>query len=120
MEECVEIQNFRKIKYFEEELIDVFNYVSKYINAHTEKEIKNYYDSIICHKIDRLCLRIPNFIINSETFKMIKEIFLKIIELKEDPEKKNEQNDIINEMYFRFKYLLEWCILYYEETYLDN
>ena len=120
MEECVNINNFRNIKYFEEELIDVFNYVSKFIKEHTEKEIKIYYNSIICHKIDRLCFGIPNFLISSEIFKMIKEIFLKIIELKEDPKKKDEQNEMINEMYFRFKYLLEWCILYYEETYLDN
>ena len=85
---------------------------------HTEKEKRIYYESIISHKIDRLCFGIPNFILSVNIFKMIKEIFLKLIDLKENKQIKNEV--IINEMYLRFKYLMEWCILYHEETYLGN
>ena len=120
MDEINEIKNFRSIKYFEEELLDIYNYISEFIKAHNEKEINTYYESVICHKIDRLCFGIPNFILSDEIFKMIKDIFLKLINIKQDKDVKNVQKNIINEMYLKFKYLLEWCILYFEETYLDN
>ena len=117
-EENIDIKNFRSIKYFEEELLDVYNFIFDFYKDHTEKEISTYYESIIIHKIDRLCYGIPNFILSVGVFKMVKEIFLKLIELKENKSMKNEEENRINEMYFRFKYLIEWCILYYEETYL--
>ena len=114
MDEINEIKNFRNIKYFEEELLDVYKFVSEFIKNHNEKEIITYYESVICHKIDRLCFGIPNFILSVEIFKMIKDIFLKIISIKQNKEIKNIQNNIIDEMYLIFKYLMEWCILYYE------
>ncbi len=121
MEEVVvDIKNFKSIKYFEEELYDVYRYVSDFMKNHTEKEKIIYYESIISHKIDRLCFGIPNFILSVTSFKIIKDIFSQLIELKENNQVKNELQNIINEMYLRFKYLLEWCILYYEETYLGN
>ena len=119
MEEVViNIKDFRSIKYFEEELKDIYEYISDFMMKHTEKEKRIYYESIISHKIDRLCFGIPNFILSVNIFKMVKEIFLKLIDLRENKQIKNEV--IINEMYFRFKYLMEWCLLYYEETYLGN
>ena len=118
MEEVVEIKNFRNIKNFKEELLDVFNYVSEFLKNHTEKENSVYYESIISHKIDRLCFGIPNFILSVDSFKIINDIFLYVIQLKEDKNLKNYQRNIINEIYQKFKYLMEWCLLYYEETFL--
>ncbi len=120
MEEIVSINNFRSIKYFEEELLDIYIYVSDFMKNHNEKEIITCYESIMSHKIDRLCFGIPNFILSVDIFKMVKEIYLKLIDLKEKKQIKNEEEKIITEMYFRFKYLMEWCIFYYEETYMAN
>ena len=122
-ENIIDVSKFRNIKYFEEELLDVYSFISDFMKNHSEKENKTCYESIISHKIDRLCYGIPNFILSVDVFKMVKDIFLKIIEIKEKEKEnkkitKNEQNIFINEMYMRFKYLLEWCILYYEESYL--
>ena len=120
MEENIDIKNFINIKYFEEELKDVYNFIEDFINNHTEKEISSYYESVIIHKVDRLCFGIPNFILSVGVFQMVKEIFKKIIQLKENKSKKSEKQNRINEMYLKFKYLMEWCIFYYEETYLSN
>ncbi len=116
--EVIDVNSFKNTKYFEQELNDVYNYVSDFIKNHLDKENIIYYESVICYKVDRLCAGIPNFILSIEIFKMIKEIFTKLIELKNDTSVKDEVKKIINEMYYRFKYLMEWAILYYEETYL--
>ena len=118
MEEIYDIQKFRNIKNFKEELLDVFSYVSEFLKNHTEKENIIYFQSVISHKIDRLCYGIPNFILSVDSFKIINDIFLNVIQLKEDKNIKNERKNIVNEIYQKFKYLMEWCILYYEETLL--
>ena len=117
MEKIVDINSFRNIKYFEEELSDVFNYLSTFIKDHSENENTVYYESVICHKIDRLCYGIPNFVISINIMKMIKDIYSKIIKIKGDNSIKNMKKNIIDEIYFRFKYLIEWVIFYYEETF---
>ena len=120
MEE-IDIKSFRNAHYSEQELIDIFNYISDFIVNHSDKENNAYYESVICHKVDRLCLNIPNFLLSEEIFKLIKEIFTQLIKLKEDNSFKNEQlKKYINEMYNRFKYLMEWSILYFEETFLKE
>ena len=117
MEKIVDIKSFRNIKYFEEELSDVFNYLSNFIKSHSEKENTIFYESIICHKIDRLCFGIPNFLLSFDVMKMVKEIYSKIIEIKKDNSIKNMKKTIIDEIYDRFKYLIEWTLFYYEETF---
>ena len=110
--EEVDIKSFRNTKYSVQELNDVYNYISDFIKNHSDKENNVYYESVICHKVDRLCLGIPNFILSDEVFKLIKEIFTMIIKLKEDTSIKDEQlKKYINEMYDKFKYLMEWSIL---------
>ena len=117
MEE-VDIKSFRNTKYSVQELNDVYNYISDFIKNHSDKENNVYYESVICHKVDRLCLGIPNFILSEEVFKLIKDIFIMIIELKKDISIKDEQlKKYINEMYDKFKYLMEWSILFFEETF---
>ena len=116
-DELIETTRFRNIKYSEEELKDVYDFVYNYIKNHPDKEIITYFESVICHKIDRLCYCIPNFILSVDIFKLVKDTFVKIIELKEDKTIKERISKIVNEIYLRFKYLIEWCILYYEETY---
>ena len=83
-----------------------------------EKKKEVYYNSIIRHKVDRVCYIIPNFVLSPKIFELVKEIFLKLVEIKEKKNPINEEAKRINEMYGRFKYLIEWCLLYYEETYI--
>ena len=116
MEETVELKNLRNIKNFEEELKDVYYFLADFWKEHLAKEVEIYYSSVIVHKIDRLCHGIPNFVLSPGIFQMVKNIFFKCIELK-NTSLKNDVSKRIDDIYSRFKYLLEWCILYYEETY---
>ena len=117
--EEIEIENLRQIKYFKEELLDILSFLTDFIEKSTEKQKAVYYESIIQHKVDRVCNGIPNFILSPEVFKLIEEIYLKIINIKENKNLINEEGRRINEIYGRFKYLIEWCLLYYEETFIN-
>ena len=117
--EEIEIENLRQIKYFKEELLDILSFLTDFIEKSTEKQKAVYYESIIRHKIDRVCNGIPNFILSPEVFKLIEEIYLKIINIKENKNLINEEGRRINQIYGRFKYLIEWCLLYYEETFIN-
>ena len=117
--EIVHIENFRKIKYLKEELIDILSFLNDFIVKNTEPKKAAYYESVIRYKVDRVCYDLPNIPLSPEVFKLVEEIFTKIVEIKE---KKNPMyGDLkrINEMYGRFKYLIEWCLLYYEETFIN-
>ena len=116
--EIVHIENFRKIKNLKEELIDILSFLNDFIVKNTEPKKAAYYESVIRYKVDRVCYDLPNIPLSPEVFKLVEEIFTKLVEIKE---KKNPMyGDLkrINEMYGRFKYLIEWCLLYYEETYI--
>ena len=113
----IKFDKFRQIKYFKEELIDILSFLTDFIQNNTEKQKSVYYESIIRHKVDRVCYGIPNFVLSPEIFKLVEEIFTKLVEIKEKKNPINEEAKRINEMYGRFKYLIEWCLLYYEETY---
>ena len=115
--EIVHIENFRKIKNLKEELIDILSFLNDFIVKNTEPKKAAYYESVIRYKVDRVCYIIPNFVLSPKIFELVKEIFLKLIEIKEKKNPINEDAKRINEMYGRFKYLLEWCLFYYEETY---
>ena len=117
--EEIEIENLRQIKYFKEELLDILSFLTDFIEKSTEKQKAAYYESIIQHKVDRVCNGIPNFILSPEVFKLIEEIYLKIINIKENKNLINEEGRRINQIYGRFKYLIEWCLLYYEETFIN-
>ena len=117
--EEIEIENLRQIKYFKEELLDILSFLTDFIEKSTEKQKAVYYESIIQHKVDRVCNGIPNFILSPEVFKLIEEIYLKIINIKENKNLINEEARRINQIYGRFKYLIEWCLLYYEETFIN-
>ena len=117
--EEIEIENLRQIKYFKEELLDILSFLTDFIEKSTEKQKAVYYESIIQHKVDRVCNGIPNFILSPEVFKLIEEIYLKIINIKENKNLINEEGRRINQIYWRFKYLIEWCLLYYEETFIN-
>ncbi len=117
--EEIEIENLRQIKYFKEELLDILSFLTDFIEKSTEKQKAVYYESIIQHKVDRVCNGIPNFILSPEVFKLIEEIYLKIINIKENKNLINEEGRRINQIYGRFKYLIEWCLLYYEETFIN-
>ena len=117
--EEIEIENLRQIKYFKEELLDILSFLTDFIEKSTEKQKAVYYESIIQHKVDRVCKGIPNFILSPEVFKLIEEIYLKIINIKENKNLINEEGRRINQIYGRFKYLIEWCLLYYEETFIN-
>ena len=117
--EEIEIENLRQIKYFKEELLDILSFLTDFIEKSTEKQKAVYYESIIQHKVDRVCNGIPNFILSPELFKLIQEIYLKIINIKENKNLINEEGRRINQIYGRFKYLIEWCLLYYEETFIN-
>ena len=117
--EEIEIENLRQIKYFKEELLDILSFLTDFIEKSTEKQKAVYYESIIQHKVDRVCNGIPNFILSPEVFKLIEEIYLKIINIKEKKNLINEEDRRINQIYGRFKYLIEWCLLYYEETFIN-
>jgi len=117
--EEIEIENLRQIKYFKEELLDILSFLTDFIEKSTEKQKSVYYESIIQHKVDRVCNGIPNFILSPEVFKLIEEIYLKIINIKENKNLINEEGRRINQIYGRFKYLIEWCLLYYEETFIN-
>ena len=117
--EEIEIENLRQIKYFKEELLDILSFLTDFIEKNTEKQKAVYYESIIQHKVDRVCNCIPNFILSPEVFKLIEEIYLKIINIKENKNLINEEGRRINQIYGRFKYLIEWCLLYYEETFIN-
>ena len=117
--EEIEIENLRQIKYFKEELLDILSFLTDFIEKSTEKQKAVYYESIIQHKVDRVCNGIPNFILSPEVFKLIEEIYLKIINIKENKNLVNGEGKRINEIYGRFKYLIEWCLLYYEETFIN-
>ncbi len=117
--EEIEIENLRQIKYFKEELLDILSFLTDFIEKSTEKQKAVYYESIIQHKVDRVCNGIPNFILSPEVFELIEEIYLKIINIKENKNLINEEGRRINQIYGRFKYLIEWCLLYYEETFIN-
>ena len=117
--EEIEIENLRQIKYFKEELLDILSFLTDFIEKSTEKQKSVYYESIIQHKVDRVCNGIPNFILSPEVFELIEEIYLKIINIKENKNLINEEGRRINQIYGRFKYLIEWCLLYYEETFIN-
>ena len=117
-EESINIERFRKIKNIKEELIDILSFLTDFFDSNTEKQKDVYYSSVIRHKIDRVCYNIPNFVLSPEIFKLVEEIFLKLVEIKEKKNPINEEAKRINEMYGRFKYLIEWCLFYYEETYI--
>ena len=117
--EEIEIENLRQIKYIKEELLDILSFLNDFIEKNSEKQKAVYYESIIRHKIDRVCNGIPNFILSPEVFKLVKEIFMKAINLKEKKNQTNEAGKRINEIYGRFKYLIEWCLIYYEETFIN-
>ena len=117
--EEIEIENLRQIKYFKEELLDILSFLTDFIEKSTEKQKAVYYESIIQHKVDRVCNGIPNFILSPEVFELIEEIYLKIINIKENKNLVNGEGKRINEIYGRFKYLIEWCLLYYEETFIN-
>ena len=112
-----DLENFRQIKNTKEELKDILSFLTDFIDNNTEKRKDVYYSSIICYKVDRVCYNIPNFLLSPEVFNLVKEIFLKLVEIKERKNPINAEAKRINEMYGRFKYLIEWCMLYYEETY---
>ena len=117
--EEIEIENLRQIKYFKEELLDILSFLTDFIEKSTEKQKAVYYESIIRDKIDRVCNGIPNFILSPEVFKLVEEIYSTIINIKEKKNPINEEGKRINEIYGRFKYLIEWCLLYYEETFVN-
>ena len=117
--EEIEIENLRQIKYFKEELLDILSFLTDFIEKSTEKQKAVYYESIIRDKIDRVCNGIPNFILSPEVFKLVEEIYSTIINIKERKNPINEEGKRINEIYGRFKYLIEWCLLYYEETFVN-
>ena len=117
--EEIEIENLRQIKYFKEELLDILSFLTDFIEKSPEKQKAVYYESIIRDKIDRVCNGIPNFILSPEVFKLVEEIYLKVINIKEKKNLLNEEGKRINEIYGRFKYLIEWCLLYYEETFIN-
>ena len=117
--EEIEIENLRQIKYFKEELLDILSFLTDFIEKSTEKQKAVYYESIIRDKIDRVCNGIPNFILSPEIFKLVEEIYSTIINIKEKKNPINEEGKRINEIYGRFKYLIEWCLLYYEETFVN-
>ena len=117
--EEIEIENLRHIKYFKEELLDILSFLTDFIEKSTEKQKAVYYESIIQHKVDRVCNGIPNFILSPEVSELIEEIYLKIINIKENKNLINEEGRRINQIYGRFKYLIEWCLLYYEETFIN-
>ena len=117
MAQQIDVENFRQIKNVKEELIDILSFLTDFIDSNTEKKKEVYYNSIIRHKVDRVCYIIPNFVLSPKIFELVKEIFLKLIEIKEKKNPINEEAKRINEMYGRFKYLIEWCLFYYEETY---
>ena len=117
--EEIEIENLRQIKYFKEELLDILSFLTDFIEKSPEKKKAVYYESIIRPKVDRVCNGIPNFILSPEVFKLIEEIYLKIINIKENKNLINEEGRRINQIYGRFKYLIEWCLLYYEETFIN-
>ena len=118
--EIISLDNFRQIKNTKEELIDILSYLNDFIINSTERQKSVYYESVIRHKVDRICYYIPNFILSPDIFELVVKIFNKIVEIKEKKNPKNEELKRINEMYGRFKYLIEWCLLYYEETYISN
>ena len=117
--EEIEIENLRQIKYFKEELLDILSFLTDFIEKSTEKQKAVYYESIIRDKIDRVCNGIPNFILSPDVFKLVEEIYSTIINIKEKKNPINEEGKRINEIYGRFKYLIEWCLLYYEETFVN-
>ena len=117
--EEIEIENLRQIKYFKEELLDILSFLTDFIEKSTEKQKAVYYESIIRDKIDRVCNGIPNFILSPEVFKLVEEIYSTIINIKEKKNPINEEGKRINEIYGKFKYLIEWCLLYYEETFVN-
>ena len=118
--EIIPIEKFRQIKNTKEELIDILSFLTDFIIDATEKQKSVYYESVIRHKVDRVCYYIPNFILSADIFELVEKIFTKLVEIKEMKNPKNEELKRINEMYSRFKYLIEWCLLYYEETYITN
>ena len=118
--EIIPLEKFRQIKNTKEELIDILSFLTDFIIDATEKQKSVYYESVIRHKIDRVGYYIPNFILSADIFELVEKIFTKLVEIKEKKKKKNEELKRINEMYSRFKYLIEWCLLYYEETYITN
>ena len=118
--EIIPLEKFRQLKYIKEELIDILSFITDFINNSTEKQKSVFYESVIRHKVDRVCYYIPNFILSSDVFELVEKIFMKLIDIKEKKIAKNEELKRINEMYGRFKYLIEWCLLYYEETYISN
>ena len=117
--EEIEIENLRQIKYFKEELLDILSFLTDFIEKSTEKQKAVYYESIIRDKIDRVCNGIPNFILSPDVFKLVEEIYSTIINIKEKKNPINEEGKRINEIYGKFKYLIEWCLLYYEETFVN-
>ena len=120
MAQEIDLENFRQIKNVKEELIDILSFLTDFIDNNTEKRKEAYYSSIICYKVDRVCYNIPNFLLSPEVFELVEKIFLKLVEIKERKNPINAEAKRINEMYGRFKYLIEWCILYYEETYISQ
>ena len=82
-EESINIERFRKIKYIKEELIDILSFLTDFIDSNTEKKKEVYYNSIIRHKVDRVCYISPNFVLSPKIFELVKEIFLKLVEIME-------------------------------------
>ena len=122
--ENIDINSMKNLKYSEEELKDVNKFIDEYIPNHSSKDTITNYETVISPKIDRLCMNIPNFVINSAVFDLVYKIFKKLIDKKDD--KKNEIRwsedkqpiNLYQDMFLRFKYLLEWCMFYYEVTYI--
>ena len=122
--ENIDINSMKNLKYSEEELKDVSKFIDEYIPNHSTKDTITNYETVISPKIDRLCMNIPNFVINSAIFDLVYKIFQKLIDKKDDKKyeiKESENTQPINlyqDMFMRFKYLLEWCMFYYEQTYM--
>ena len=74
----IDLENFRQIKNVKEELIDILSFLTDFIDSNTEKKKEVYYNSIIRHKVDRVCYIIPNFVLSPKIFELVKSLLFSL------------------------------------------